>query len=145
VHEAWGVLVVAALLYLALILRRTRAAIRDSRSLEPARRSPIAAACSARGYPICCSICSDYRRGGGWSRASSSSSRLSPRRPSRGAHDHPLALAALGFALVLLGSAALESIRLWRLPATLPLAPGGAFGESIGQGLGARSASTARR
>jgi DNA segregation ATPase FtsK/SpoIIIE, S-DNA-T family len=49
--------------------------------------------------------------------------------------DHPLWLALLGFALVLLASAALEAIRLWRLPATLPLVPGGAFGESIGQWL----------
>jgi len=49
--------------------------------------------------------------------------------------DHPVILAVIGFALVLLASASLESIRLWKLPATLPLAPGGAFGESIGGGL----------
>jgi S-DNA-T family DNA segregation ATPase FtsK/SpoIIIE len=49
--------------------------------------------------------------------------------------DHPFALGAIGFALVLLSSAALESIRLWRLPASLPLAPGGALGDAIGQGL----------
>src|SRR5664279_1614759 len=48
--------------------------------------------------------------------------------------DHPLLLGAIGFGLVLLSSAALESIRLWKLTATLPLAPGGAFGDAIGQG-----------
>jgi S-DNA-T family DNA segregation ATPase FtsK/SpoIIIE len=49
--------------------------------------------------------------------------------------DHPFALGVLGFGLVLLASAALESIRLWRMPATLPLAPGGALGDAIGSGL----------
>jgi S-DNA-T family DNA segregation ATPase FtsK/SpoIIIE len=34
-----------------------------------------------------------------------------------------------------LSSAALESIRLWRLPVALPLAPGGALGDLIGQAL----------
>ena len=51
------------------------------------------------------------------------------------AREHPRWLALLGFALVLLSSAAVESIRLWKLPAALPLAPGGAFGESIGNAL----------
>src|SRR5437867_7843070 len=49
--------------------------------------------------------------------------------------DHPLALGAVGFALVLFASAALESIRLWRLPAALPQRPGGALGEVIGEAL----------
>ena len=49
--------------------------------------------------------------------------------------DHPFALGVLGFGLVLLASAALESIRLWRMPAALPLAPGGALGDAIGSGL----------
>ena len=48
--------------------------------------------------------------------------------------DHPLLLGGLGFALVLLASAALESIRLWRLTVALPFAPGGALGDAIGQG-----------
>ncbi|MEO8752006.1 MAG: DNA translocase FtsK 4TM domain-containing protein, partial [Casimicrobiaceae bacterium] len=48
--------------------------------------------------------------------------------------DHPLLLGAIGFALVLLSSAALESIRLWKLTATLPLAAGGGFGDALGQG-----------
>ena len=49
--------------------------------------------------------------------------------------EHPLVLAALGFALVLLSSASLEAIRLWRLPASLPLAPGGALGDALGEAL----------
>jgi S-DNA-T family DNA segregation ATPase FtsK/SpoIIIE len=48
--------------------------------------------------------------------------------------EHPLLLGVIGFALVLFASAALESIRLWKLSTTLPLAPGGAFGDAIGQG-----------
>ena len=51
------------------------------------------------------------------------------------ASDHPRVLALLGFGLVLLASASLEAIRLWKLSVTLPLAPGGAFGESIGRAL----------
>jgi DNA segregation ATPase FtsK/SpoIIIE, S-DNA-T family len=50
-------------------------------------------------------------------------------------NEHPIALAATGFALVLLASASLEAIRLWRLPATLPQKPGGALGEVIGDAL----------
>jgi DNA segregation ATPase FtsK/SpoIIIE, S-DNA-T family len=49
--------------------------------------------------------------------------------------DHPLGAALGGFALVLIASAALEAIRLWRLPVTLPLSPGGVFGESLGRWL----------
>src|SRR6202171_5089647 len=47
---------------------------------------------------------------------------------------HPW-LAIPGFALVLLASASLEALRLYRLPALLPGAPGGALGDAIGQGL----------
>ena len=51
------------------------------------------------------------------------------------ASEHPIALGAAGFAVVLLTSAALESIRLWRLPASLPMAPGGALGDLVGGSL----------
>ncbi len=47
---------------------------------------------------------------------------------------HPW-LAVPGFALVLLSSAALEALRLYRLPAVLPHTPGGALGEVIGSGF----------
>jgi S-DNA-T family DNA segregation ATPase FtsK/SpoIIIE len=49
--------------------------------------------------------------------------------------EHPLRLAVPGFALVLLTSAGIEALRFYRLPATLPLAPGGAIGDLAGNGL----------
>src|SRR5574337_1044054 len=49
--------------------------------------------------------------------------------------EHPLALGAIGFALVLVASAALEALRTWSVPPALPLAPGGALGELVGNGL----------
>ena len=136
VRESWGVLVVAALLYLALIL-------------VTYTRSDPGFSFTGSGAPI-------VNRGGvfgawlsdlllylfglsawWWVVAGVVLVIAGYRRVAHpdATHDHPFALAAFGFALVLLSSAALESIRLWRLPATLPLAPGGAFGESIGQGL----------
>ncbi|MEO6928376.1 MAG: DNA translocase FtsK 4TM domain-containing protein [Casimicrobiaceae bacterium] len=48
--------------------------------------------------------------------------------------EHPFMFVAIGFALVILASAAIEATRLWRMPAALPLAPGGVFGEVIGRG-----------
>src|SRR5437773_9351655 len=47
---------------------------------------------------------------------------------------HPL-LAVPGFVVLLLASAALEALRLYHLPATLPQQPGGAIGDVIGNGL----------
>src|SRR4029453_14500439 len=44
------------------------------------------------------------------------------------ASDHPLGLGILGFVLVLSTSAALEALRLYRLPAILPERPGGVLG-----------------
>jgi DNA segregation ATPase FtsK/SpoIIIE, S-DNA-T family len=57
--------------------------------------------------------------------------RLTHEAPER---HHPW-LAIPGFALVLLASASLEALRLYRLPALLPNGPGGALGDVIGQGL----------
>jgi DNA segregation ATPase FtsK/SpoIIIE, S-DNA-T family len=47
---------------------------------------------------------------------------------------HPW-LAIPGFFLVLLSSAALETLRLYRLPVALPSVPGGALGDIVGQAL----------
>src|SRR2546428_8604681 len=47
---------------------------------------------------------------------------------------HPW-LAVPGFVVLLLASAALEALRLYRLPAALPQHPGGAIGDVIGNGL----------
>jgi len=46
--------------------------------------------------------------------------------------DQPFVLGALGFALVLLGSASLEALRLWNMKMALPHAPGGVLGDAIG-------------
>jgi S-DNA-T family DNA segregation ATPase FtsK/SpoIIIE len=51
------------------------------------------------------------------------------------ANRHHPWLAVPGFALVLLSSSALEALRLYRVPALLPHAPGGALGEMIGSGF----------
>ena len=51
------------------------------------------------------------------------------------ASEHPLPLRILGFALVLVGSSAIEAMRLYRLPVTLPSTPGGAIGDVVGSGL----------
>ena len=56
------------------------------------------------------------------------------RRPEL-ATDHPLPLVVLGFALVLLPSAAVEALRFHRLPVALPQAPGGALGDVLGSSL----------
>jgi DNA segregation ATPase FtsK/SpoIIIE, S-DNA-T family len=56
--------------------------------------------------------------------------------PDAGASErhHPW-LAAPGFVILLAASAALEALRLYRLPVTLPQAPGGAIGDLLGNGL----------
>jgi DNA segregation ATPase FtsK/SpoIIIE, S-DNA-T family len=51
------------------------------------------------------------------------------------AREHPLGLGILGFGLVLGSSAALEALRLYRLPAMLPQRAGGVFGDVIGAAL----------
>jgi DNA segregation ATPase FtsK/SpoIIIE, S-DNA-T family len=51
-----------------------------------------------------------------------------------GERHHPW-LAVPGFVVVLLASAALEALRLYRLPAALPQSPGGAVGDLVGNGL----------
>jgi S-DNA-T family DNA segregation ATPase FtsK/SpoIIIE len=51
------------------------------------------------------------------------------------ATGHPASLRLLGFMLVLLASSALEMLRFGRLAIALPQAPGGAIGEVIGSSL----------
>jgi S-DNA-T family DNA segregation ATPase FtsK/SpoIIIE len=56
------------------------------------------------------------------------------RRVASGREDalsHPL-LSAVGFALLLFASASVEAVRLWKVAATLPFAPGGVIGEFFG-------------
>ncbi|HEV2221145.1 MAG TPA: DNA translocase FtsK 4TM domain-containing protein [Casimicrobiaceae bacterium] len=136
IRESWWLLVVAAFLYLALILAtytKTDAGWSYSGNGTPiANRGGVVGAWlsdlllylfgfSAWWWVIggIVLIVLGYRRV------------VSPEHRS----EHPLALGGLGFALVLLSSASLESIRLWRLPAALPLAPGGALGDMVGHAL----------
>jgi S-DNA-T family DNA segregation ATPase FtsK/SpoIIIE len=49
--------------------------------------------------------------------------------------DHSLLVAGIGFALLILGSAAIESLRFWRVTVALPADPGGILGHVIGYGV----------
>jgi S-DNA-T family DNA segregation ATPase FtsK/SpoIIIE len=49
--------------------------------------------------------------------------------------SHPAWVVVPGFVVLLLSSCALEALRLYRLPATLPQAPGGAIGQLVGNSL----------
>ncbi len=136
VRESWWLLVVAALVYLALVLgtyHKTDPGWSFSGDGNPVRnRGGIVGAwladillylfglsawwCVVAGVVL---IVAGYRRIG------------EPDRES----DHPFAYGALGFALVLLSSAAIEAVRLWRISAMLPTTPGGALGDVVGNGL----------
>ncbi len=137
VRESWWLLVVAAFLWLALILasyaRTDPGWSFSGNSGRIANRGGVAGAwlsdlllylfgVSAWWWVVAgvVLVVAGYRR---------------IRHPEL-ALEHPLGLGALGFGLVLVTSAALESLRVYRLPATLPLAPGGALGELVGGGLG---------
>src|SRR6266513_851680 len=111
VRESWCLLVAAVLIYIALILSTYTK--------------------SDRGFSFTGPSDTIANRGGVMLLVAGFRRIADPDR----AREHPPGLAALGFALVLLSSAAIEAIRLWKLPVILPLAPGGAFGDSIGDGL----------
>ena len=127
-RESCWLLVVAAFAYLALILaqlyaHRSRLVVLRHRR----RRCATAAASSAPGSPDLLLylfgavgvVVGGRRRGAG-------DRRLPARRaiPSTQS-EHPLALGvAWASRWCSLASAALEAMRLWQLPATLPLAPG---------------------
>ena len=134
VHEAWGVLVIAALLYLALILATyTRT---DPGFSFTGTGAPIANRGGVFGAWLSDLLLYLFGMSAWWWVIGGIVVVVAGFRRvfhPEIAHDHPFVLAAIGFALMLLASAALESIRLWRMPVTLPLAPGGAFGGSIGE------------
>ncbi len=148
VRESWWLLVVAAFVWLALILAtysrsRSRLVVLGHRRADrqQGRRRRRVARRSAALPVRALRVVVGRRPASCWS--SPAIRRIG--HPEL-ATDHPLSLGVLGFALVLLTSAALEALRLYRLPATLPQAPGGALGDVVGRGLvDARSASTARR
>jgi DNA segregation ATPase FtsK/SpoIIIE, S-DNA-T family len=136
VRESWWLLVVAALAYLALVLgtyHKTDPGWSYSGDGSPVRnRGGVVGAwladillylfgLSAWWWVVAgvVLIVAGYRRIG------------EPDRES----DHPFAYGALGFALVLFSSAAIEAVRLWKIPAMLPITPGGALGDLVGNGL----------
>ncbi|MGH8801758.1 MAG: DNA translocase FtsK 4TM domain-containing protein, partial [Casimicrobiaceae bacterium] len=135
-REAWWLLVVAAFIYLTLILATY------TRSDPGWSYSGTGAALGNRGGVVGAWL-SDlllYLFGGSawWFVAGGVVLVVAGyRRVVHPEHrrEHPLALGALGFALVVLSSAALESLQMWRLPLPLPLAPGGALGDLIGDAL----------
>ncbi len=134
VREAWWLLAAAALLYLALILAtytRGDPGWSFSGTGEPiGNRGGVVGAWLADLLLYLLGLSAWWLVIGGGVLVVAGFRRIV--RPDA-EHDHPLALGLLGFALVLFASAALEAIRLWRLPVALPLAPGGALGDAIGQ------------
>jgi S-DNA-T family DNA segregation ATPase FtsK/SpoIIIE len=133
VRESWWLVVVAAFVWLALILAtytKTDAGWSYSGAGGPiANKGGVAGAwlsdlllylfgLSAWWWVIAgvVLVIAGYRRIG----------------PPEAEPEHPLWLGLLGFALVLLASAALESLRFHRLPVTLPTSAGGALGDLIG-------------
>src|SRR5450755_4047091 len=134
-HESWWFLVVVAFIYLALILATYNKADAgwsfSGVGAPPHNKGGVVGAwvadlllylfgLSAWWWVIAgvIAVVSGYRR-------------LTHESVER---HHPW-LAIPGFALVLLASASLEALRLYRLPTLLPNAPGGALGDVIGQGL----------
>lgn len=136
IRESWWLLVVAAFLYLALILATYTKA--DAGWSYSGNGAPIANRGGVIGAWLSDLLLYLFGFSAWWGVVGGIMLVvLGYRRVVRPEHrsDHPLALGGLGFALVLLSSASLESIRLWRLPAALPLAPGGALGDMIGHAL----------
>jgi S-DNA-T family DNA segregation ATPase FtsK/SpoIIIE len=135
-RESWCLLVAAALVYLALILAsytKTDPGFSFTGSGDAiANRGGIVGAWLSDLLLYLFGASAWWWVGGGIALFVAAVRRLAQPDP---ASDHPHWLRAVGFALLLFASAALEAIRLWRLPISLPLAPGGAFGESIGQWL----------
>ncbi|MEO5701423.1 MAG: DNA translocase FtsK 4TM domain-containing protein [Casimicrobiaceae bacterium] len=137
VREAWWLLVVAAIVWLTLVLgsyvRTDPGWSTTGNGSEVANRGGIAGAwlsdlllylfgLSAWWWVIAglVLVVAGYRR------------ILHPELAS----EHPLSLGVLGFGLVLITSAALEALRMASLPMALPARPGGALGDIVGVGLG---------
>ncbi len=138
VHEAWWLLVVALLAFLALILatyHRTDpawsysgagGAIQNKGGVVGAWLADILLylfGLSAWWWVVAgvVLVVVGYRR------------MIAQQHPDAGVERfHPAWLAVPGFVVVLLASSALEALRLYRLPVTLPQSPGGAIGEFVG-------------
>ncbi|HLX31072.1 MAG TPA: DNA translocase FtsK 4TM domain-containing protein [Casimicrobiaceae bacterium] len=135
-HESWWLLVVACFLYLALILATYTQS--DPGWSRTGSGAPIVNRGGVIGAWISDLLLYLFGLSAWWWVVGGAVLVVSGYRrvthPDR-EHEHPFALAASGFALVLISSASLEAIRLWRLPVSLPLAPGGALGDAIGDAL----------
>ena len=135
-RESWWLLVVAGFLYLALILATYSR--NDAGWSSTGTGAPIANRGGAVGAWLSDLLLYLFGFSAWWWVVGGVVLVIAGYRrvvhPDR-ATDHPFAFGLAGFALVLLSSAALESIRLYRLPATLPQRAGGAFGELVGDAL----------
>lgn len=136
VRESWWLLIVAAFLWLALILAtysREDPGWSYSGSGAPiANKGGVAGAWLADLLLYLFGLSAWWWVAGGVILVVAGFRRIGD--PERST-DHPLSLGALGFAMTLTASAALEALRFYTLTATLPLAPGGALGDAIGRGL----------
>jgi len=136
VRESWWLLIVAAFLWLALILAtysREDAGWSYSGSGAPiANKGGVAGAWLADLLLYLFGLSAWWWVAGGVVLVVAGFRRIGDPELST---DHPLSLGALGFAMTLTASAALEALRFYTLSATLPLAPGGALGDAIGRGL----------
>ena len=134
-HESWWLLIVVALIYLALVLatyHKTDASWSFSGSGAPLQnKGGVVGAWVADLLLYLFGLSAWWWVIAGVVVVVSGYRRLTREAVER---HHPL-LAIPGFALVLVASASLEALRLYRLPALLPNVPGGALGDMIGQGL----------
>ena len=134
-HESWWLLIVVALIYLALVLatyHKTDASWSFSGSGAPLQnKGGVVGAWVADLLLYLFGLSAWWWVIAGVVVVVSGYRRLTREAMER---HHPL-LAIPGFALVLVASASLEALRLYRLPAMLPNTPGGALGDMIGQGL----------
>jgi DNA segregation ATPase FtsK/SpoIIIE, S-DNA-T family len=134
-HESWWLLIVVALIYLALVLatyHKTDASWSFSGSGAPLQnKGGVVGAWVADLLLYLFGLSAWWWVIAGVVVVVSGYRRLTREAVER---HHPL-LAIPGFALVLVASASLEALRLYRLPALLPTVPGGALGDMIGQGL----------
>ena len=134
-HESWWLLIVVALIYLALVLatyHKTDASWSFSGSGAPLHnKGGVVGAWVADLLLYLFGLSAWWWVIAGVVVVVSGYRRLTREAVER---HHPL-LAIPGFALVLVASASLEALRLYRLPALLPNVPGGALGDMIGQGL----------
>src|SRR6202521_1952423 len=134
-HESWWLLIVVALIYLALVLatyHKTDASWSFSGSGAPLQnKGGVVGAWVADLLLYLFGLSAWWWVIAGVVVVVLGYRRLTHEKVER---HHPW-LAIPGFALVLLASASLEGLRLYRLPALLPNAPGGALGDAIGQGL----------